>query len=492
MRRLTPVQLTLLALLAASSCAVFAVLGLLLSAAVLNPPPQVVALLAVPTLTASFTPLPVTATPSPTDTPVSTDTLTPTLTPTATPTLTASPTPTDTPSLTPTSTHTATPTRTPTPTPLWATAPPMPWLTATPLPSGVRPPPSLDDFWDGRAAWQLDVFDVGLPIGESDTLIGPDGQLWSYLHASTDSRGIVDQWEAAVPFPGCVTLWQSSDRGQRFHLFSSHCLIACRTFPCGAVLDDIDQQQYPRVARAADGTWVMVYEWHAQIYLRLSADGLNWGRSRRVPGTGVWFTTTPSGYAACQGHYRVNPHPFVPAASDYDCLSGAPPGLYIDGDQMYVFVGMGQNPGHLGCYTGPVAGGAAGLAPCAANPLLTGADSYGPAEAQGAAGNAYFDFRTLSSADVVRVGERYYLTYEGVRGPGPSGGGDSQFNLGLARSQGPALDGPWEKYGGNPVLGDVPGNVGLGHADLLVLDGVTYLYTATSGRTRGRYMLAWP
>ena len=46
-------------------------------------------------------------------------------------------------------------------------------------------------------------------------------------------------------------------------------------------------------------------------------------------------------------------------------------------------------------------------------------------------------------------------------------------------------------FGGNPVLGDVPGNVGLGHADLLVLDGVTYLYTATSDRTRGRYVLVW-
>ena len=92
---------------------------------------------------------------------------------------------------------------------------------------------------------------------------------------------------------------------------------------------------------------------------------------------------------------------------------------------------------------------------------------------------------------MVRVGQRYYLTYEGVRGPGPGASGDTQFNLGLARSQGPDLDGRWDKYPGNPILGDVPGNVGLGHADLLVLDGVTYLYTATSDSTRGRYALIW-
>jgi hypothetical protein len=38
---------------------------------------------------------------------------------------------------------------------------------------------------------------------------------------------------------------------------------------------------------------------------------------------------------------------------------------------------------------------------------------------------------------------------------------------------------------------DVPGNVGVGHGDLIVLDGITYLYTATSERTRGRYVLVW-
>ncbi|MGH2523762.1 MAG: hypothetical protein ACRDH2_14755, partial [Anaerolineales bacterium] len=116
---------------------------------------------------------------------------------------------------------------------------------------------------------------------------------------------------------------------------------------------------------------------------------------------------------------------------------------------------------------------------------------YGPLEATGLDGNPYFDFRTVSAADVLNVGERYYMVYEGVRGPRVLGHGDAQFNLGFARSPGPQIDGPWDKYPGNPVLLDVPGNIGVGHADLLVLDGATYLYTATSGATRGRYVLAW-
>jgi hypothetical protein len=186
----------------------------------------------------------------------------------------------------------------------------------------------------------------------------------------------------------------------------------------------------------------------------------------------------------------VGPHPNVPADA-FGCLSGGPPGLYVQGSQMWVFVGMGENPGHLGCYTGAVDDGAAGLKPCQANPLFAGASTYGPTNATGAAANPYFDFSVVSAADVLRVGDRYYLTYEGDRGPTPGAAGDTQFNLGFARSVTARIDGPWEKYPGNPVLGDVPGNVGLGHADLIVLDGATYLYTATSPTTRGRYVLGW-
>jgi hypothetical protein len=54
---------------------------------------------------------------------------------------------------------------------------------------------------------------------------------------------------------------------------------------------------------------------------------------------------------------------------------------------------------------------------------------------------------------------------------------------------GPALGGPWEKYPGNPIISSLPGNVGLGHADLLIVDDVTYLYTTTPDETRGRYVL---
>jgi beta-xylosidase len=101
----------------------------------------------------------------------------------------------------------------------------------------------------------------------------------------------------------------------------------------------------------------------------------------------------------------------------------------------------------------------------------------------------YFEFRTISSADIIRVGSRYYMTYEGVRGPSCYTVVDDQFGLGLARSLGPALDGPWEKFPGNPIISSLPGNVGIGHADILVAGDATYLYTSTSDTTRGRYVL---
>jgi hypothetical protein len=31
----------------------------------------------------------------------------------------------------------------------------------------------------------------------------------------------------------------------------------------------------------------------------------------------------------------------------------------------------------------------------------------------------------------------------------------------------------------------------VGHADVIVIDEITYLYTATSQETRGRYVLRW-
>jgi beta-xylosidase len=105
--------------------------------------------------------------------------------------------------------------------------------------------------------------------------------------------------------------------------------------------------------------------------------------------------------------------------------------------------------------------------------------------------NPYFDFRTLSSAEVIRIDDRYYMLYEGVRGPGPGDPGDSQFGLGLARSLTDRFDGPWEKHPANPILVDLPGNIGLGHADLVIIDGQTVLYTALEEDVRSRLALEW-
>jgi beta-xylosidase len=83
------------------------------------------------------------------------------------------------------------------------------------------------------------------------------------------------------------------------------------------------------------------------------------------------------------------------------------------------------------------------------------------------------------------------MLYEGVRGPADGAPGDTQFGLGLARSLSNQIDGAWEKYPANPLLVDLPGNIGLGHADLVVLDGRTYLYTSLDGVTRSRMVLVW-
>ena len=93
--------------------------------------------------------------------------------------------------------------------------------------------------------------------------------------------------------------------------------------------------------------------------------------------------------------------------------------------------------------------------------------------------------------DVLAVGDRFYMLYEGVRGPGPGDAGDTQFGVGLARSISAQIDGPWETFAHNPILVDLPGNVGLGHADLIILDGQTVLFTSLDGETRSRLVLAW-
>jgi len=348
-------------------------------------------------------------------------------------------------------------------------------------------PPTLDDFWSGRASWQLDAADVGLPVGESDTVLGSDGALWSYLHASARSAGVTDQFGAPVPFPGCVTRWLSGDGGRHFGLLQPVCIIPCTVKPCSSTADQVDQQQYPRVARSASGGWAMVYEWRGANYLRTSSDGLSWSRPAHIANTRQWRLW----YAACGPGQAIGAHPFVNASTEYQCSAGGPPGLAIDGETLYVFIPEGKSPGAMGCYSGPLAQGAAGLRRCQHGVLFSGSPTYGPADARGAAANPYFDFRMVSSADVLKAGQHYYMAYEGDRGPDALGGGDDQFGLGFARSAGPAIDGPWEKYPRNPVLTSLPGNIGVGHADLIVINGVTYLYSATTATTRGRYVLAW-
>lgn len=347
--------------------------------------------------------------------------------------------------------------------------------------------PTLDDFWEGRAAWVVDIPDVGLPIGESDTVYLGSGVYWSYLHASHQSAGVSDQCGAPVEFPGCLTRWQSSDGGRSFSLTAPMCIIPCQQCPCDDFDDHITAQQYPRVFFTDDAAY-LVYEWHAQTMVRASGDGLVWSDWNQVrnPG-GTW----PSSYAPCSAVEKIGAHPNI-RGEIYDCLVGAPPGIYVEGDTLYIFVAAGSAPGHMRCYKGSRFDNGAGMQVCAHDPLFEGARDYGAVDVFGAAANAYFDFRYVSSAEVVKVGSRYYMAYEGIRGPDVlERGMDTQFGLGFARSVGSEIDGAWEKYPDNPVIMDMTFNWGIGHADILMVDGVTYMYTATAQDRRGRYILEW-
>ncbi len=441
--------------------------------------------------------------PQPSETPM------PTVQPTTTPSQTCTLSPTDTPlptaTLTPQPSPTPTETMTPTATALPATSLPDDPESGADVPlssesdsalepaaaGDFAPPPgrqfaTLEDFWNGRAEWVLEVYDTGLPRGESDTVYRGGSEFWSYLHASYESAGVVDQCGDPAPFPGCVTLWISRDGGQRFALESPVCLFPCASCPCETGRDQIGQQQYPRLSFQSDMAY-MVYEHGAGTYLRTSTDGVNWSEAARVSGTGAWHTDQ----GGCTWAESIGEHPHIHSELEYDCLVGAPPGIYIEGSTLYVFVGLGRAPGHMGCFVGNRYSGVWGLQKCTNNPLFGAENGYGPVDVLGAAANPYFEFRTISSADVVRVGDHYYMTYEGTRGPIAITELENQFGLGLARSVGLAIDGPWERYPNNPIIMDLPGDIGVGHGDIVIVGSATYLYTTTSPSTRGRYALVY-
>lgn len=352
--------------------------------------------------------------------------------------------------------------------------------------NGTQAAPTLEDFWHGRATFILDVADTGLPMGESDTIILTNGDWWSYVHASDRSAGVIDQCGNPAPFPGCTVIYKSQDNGRSFTLENPVCQFECRQCPCDADKDHTPQQQYPRVHYDGDTLW-LVYEYLGGSMLRRSTDGLVWSRPGRVAYSGLW-----SDAEGCDPWEHINDHPFA-IFNTAQCLAGGPPGIFVEGNLIYIFVGMGQNPGHVGCFVGYKNQPTRFYQPCQHNPLLTGSPTYGSPEEQGTAANPYWDFRMTSSVEILPVGDEYYMLYEGIRGPGPNDPGDTQFALGMARTTATQLDGPWEPYPHNPLFLDLPGNIGLGHADLIVdaNTGQTYLYTSLDGDKRSRLRLVW-
>lgn len=321
-------------------------------------------------------------------------------------------------------------------------------------------------------------------MGESETIIMTDGNWWSYVHASYQSAGVRDSCGQPVDFPGCTVRYISTDAGRQFALTDYSCLFDCVSCPCETERDQTDQQQYPDVYFDGATLW-MTYEYRGRVMLRQSTDGITFTEWERVHQTGPFYRWLRE----CGAGEAIGEHPFVPY--DYECLAGAPPGIFLQDGVIHIFLGLGSGPGSMGCYKGTVGTDPAFFTPCEHNPLFTGAASYGGLETAGVDAHPYWDFKTISSAEIQQVGDRFYMLYEGIRGPGPGDGGDTQFGLGLARSVTAALDGPWETFDGNPILVDLPANVGVGHADLVVHEGVTYLYTSLDGNVRSRLKLVW-
>lgn len=298
-------------------------------------------------------------------------------------------------------------------------------------------------FLGWKAEWVVDVPNVGLPVGESDTLYKGNGEFWSYLHASDQSAGVIDQCGDPVAFPGCTTLWQSIDGGKAFNITAPVCLMQCTSCPCDDQRDHITAQQYPRVVDAGDRQY-MAYEWHAQIMLRSSTDGLNWSDWKYLltPG-GTW----PTSYKACTATETIGPTSQYTGAGRWllgGCAAGA-----VCRREYALRVRCGGFPRRGTCAVTKGIVTAIWASSNAAIPIhcLSGAGEYGPIDiTSGSAIDAYFDFRYVSAADVLKVGDHYYMSYEGIRGPDVlERGMDTQFGLGFARSVEDAIDGAWER-----------------------------------------------
>jgi hypothetical protein len=189
--------------------------------------------------------------------------------------------------------------------------------------------PTLEDFWVGSAHFVVEVVNTGLPMGESETLVMGNGELFSYVHASDRSAGTRDQCGNPVAFPGCTVIYRSRDGGHTFaHDNPPVCQFACRQCPCTSQTDHIEQQQYPRVVVTGDtvtgDTVVTAYEYQGRVMLRRSADGLNWSAPEHVGDTLLWHLW----YADCPADTRVGDHPFV--TFNYECMAGGPPGLWVE------------------------------------------------------------------------------------------------------------------------------------------------------------------
>lgn len=159
-------------------------------------------------------------------------------------------------------------------------------------------------------------------------------------HANYEYANVINQCGMPAEFPGCLTLWESTDGGDSFDLQIPVCLMSCTGCPCDDQRDHITTQQYPRIAIAEDVIWYMAYEWHAQTMLRTSQDGWQWSDWEYLTNpAGTWHTND----FPCTDIERIGSHPNI-RGEVHNCLVGAPPGIYVEEDMLYVFVSAGHHP----------------------------------------------------------------------------------------------------------------------------------------------------
>jgi hypothetical protein len=297
--------------------------------------------------------------------------------------------------------------------------------------------PTLDDFWQGKAAWVKDAEKIGSNFGFHFVSIIPNHHdLWAYY---------IHNYEAP---DGKLKMAIGRARGTNGVDWSEDGMVldvshATNSKTRDALWDD-RLTSFPGAYK--DGsTWYLFYEGAGEnigfspgdIGLATSADGSDF----------VKCATNPILRHQTKGWERANI---------------GTPSLYKENETWYLFYhGYDGNVCQIGVATGT---SLTNLTRSAANPIV-------PVSSNSIA----WDCGTTGKrSSVVKEGRYYYLAFEGSTLPPFA---NAKWSSGLARSTN--LTSGWIKFPGNPIIPQTPGGMGYDGPELLQLNGVWYLYVRT-------------